>query len=411
MMNQRSLIRLGAVTVVAVVAALAINHSRQPVSEFSKRATALVEGLGEHVNDVSGVTVSTANGQKAVILERAQSGWTVKEKGSYPADTGKLREYLLKLADANLIEKKTANKERYADLGVSDISAPNAKGIQVDVVGLAAPVSFIAGNFNAQGGGTYVRRSGEEQSWLAKGNLIPDKNASDWLRKDLANVPAERIASVTITHADGKALRVFKDASEDPHYSIADLPKGREPSSEFAANGLASVLADLRIDDVAPTSEVAVPDNATKIRYQAFDGLVVDASEWQVGEKHYATFAASLDSDLAEKHVAVEQAKAAAAAANKPSDSGKGSDKSGATKAGPDEKPEPAPAAEPATDRADRMAALKAEVDSLNAAFTGWSFVLPAYKTGNMTKSMDELLKPLEEKAAAKPAKAAKSGH
>ena len=164
--------------------------------------------------------------------------------------------------------------------------------------------------------------AGEAQSWLAKGNLIPDRHASDWLRKDLANIPSDRIASVTITHADGKALRVYKNAPEDPHYAIADLPKGREASSEFAANGLASVLADLRIDDVAPTSEVAVPDNATTIRYQAFDGLVVEAREWQVGDKHYATFAASLDAEAAQKHIAAEQEKAsAAAAAEKPAPS------------------------------------------------------------------------------------------
>src|SRR5690606_6805824 len=154
----------------------------------------------------------------------------------------------------------TANSERYADLGLSDISDAQARGIAVSLDGLAQPVSFIAGIYNAQGGGTYVRRSEEAQTWLATGNLIPDKDAASWLHKDLADIPSERIASVTITHADGKVLRVFKDKADDTHYTIADLPKGREPSSEFAANGLASVLADLRIDDVASSKDVPVPD-------------------------------------------------------------------------------------------------------------------------------------------------------
>ncbi|SFN25919.1 DUF4340 domain-containing protein [Dokdonella immobilis] len=409
-MNQRTLIKLGVVTVVAVIAAFAINHSRQPVSEFSDRATSLVDGLGEHVNDVNGLTLSEAGGRKTVELTRSDKGWTVKDKGGYPADTGKLRGYLLKVADASLIERKTANKERYPDIGVADISESTAKGIQVEIAGLAAPVSFIAGTFNAQGGGTYVRRSGEAQSWLAKGNLIPDRNASDWLRKDLANIPSERIASVTITHADGRPLRVFKNAPEDPHYTIADLPKGREASSDFAANGLASVLADLRIDDVAPTTEVAVPDNAKLIRYQTFDGLVVDAHEWQVGDKHYASFAASLDEDVAGKHIAAEQEKASAAAAAveqkaAATDTGKteGSD------AKAEGASQPASPVDPEKDRADRMATLRTEVDALNAAFQGWSFVVPAYKSANMTKTMDDLLKPLEAKAGSGPAKTAGS--
>lgn len=405
MMNKRSLVRLGVVTVVAVAAAFAINHSRQPVREFSARADALVEGLGQHVNDVSRVSLTTANKQKAVELERSGGGWKVASRGGYPADVGKLREYLLKVADANLIEQKTANKERFADLGVSDIGDAAAKGIEVAIDGLARPVAFIAGNFNSQAAGTYVRRSDEAQSWLAKGNLIPDKNAADWLQKDLANIPSDRIASVAITQPDGKTLRVFKNAADDAHYTIADLPKGREASSEFAANGLASVLADLRIDDVAPASEAAAPEQVTRIRYATFDGLVVDAREWQVGDKHHAAFSASLDSDVAAKHIAAEQARAAR------DEAAKAEAKKSAQ--GGDAKPEdarPATAVDPAQDREQRLAALKSEVDTLNASFNGWTFVLPAYKSANMTKTMDDMLKPLEGKSAQSPAKSGKPG-
>ena len=60
------------------------------------------------------------------------------EKGGYPADLGKLREYLLKVANAKLVEKKTAKTERYPDLGLSDISDPKAKGTAIDIDGLAA---------------------------------------------------------------------------------------------------------------------------------------------------------------------------------------------------------------------------------------------------------------------------------
>lgn len=415
MMNKKSLVKLGVVTVVAVVAAFAINHSRQPVREFSARADALVEGLGDHVNDVTSLVLTTANKQKVVELERSGKGWTVASKGGYPADLGKLREYLLKVADANLIERKTENKERYADLGVSDVAEPAAKGIEVAIAGLAKPVAFIAGTFNSQAAGTYVRRSDDAQSWLAKGNLIPDKNAADWLQKDLANIPSDRVASVVITQPDGKALRVSRKAPEDANYTIADLPKGREASSEFAANGLASVLADLRIDDVAPSTEVAAPEHATRVRYATFDGLVIDASVWQVGERHHATFAASLDSDVAEKHIAMEQAKAADAKAKEggqkqPEDAADGKAESApASEAKADDAKKPAPV-DPARDREERLAALKTEVEKLNASFNGWTFVLPPYKAGNMTKSMDDMLKPLEEKPAKTPAKAGKSG-
>lgn len=390
MINKKTLVRLGVVSVVAIAAAFAVNHSRKPVSEYSAKAGSLVDGLTGQINEVTAVTISTPGQQSAVRLERGDGGWKVTDKGGYPADLGKLREYLLRVADSSLIEQKTASRERYPDLGVSDLDEPGAKGIQVTIDGLAKPVSFIAGVYNTKSSGTYVRRSGEAQSWLATGNLIPDRDAKAWLQKDLANISAERIASVTITQADGKVLRVSRDSPTDAQYTIADLPKGREPLSDYAASGLASALADLRIDDVAPASEVAPTEGAIRVRYATFEGINVDSSIWTEGTTRYASFNASLDRDAAEKYVQAAREKAASdpagdAGAKSPADDG--------AEFGDDN----------AADKADAppgLSDLESEVAGLNAAFNGWSFVLPAHKTGNMTKSMEEMLKPLEDKSA-----------
>ncbi|MFZ1224250.1 MAG: hypothetical protein WAR01_13535, partial [Dokdonella sp.] len=59
-------------------------------------------------------------------------------------------------------------------------------------------------------------------------------------------------------------------------------------------------------------------------------------------------------------------------------------------------------------DRAQRLAAITAEVEKLNATFKGWSFVLPGYKIGDIDKSMDDLLKPLETGSAKTPSKSGK---
>jgi hypothetical protein len=417
MMNRKSLIKLGVVTLVAVVAAFAINRSRQPVSEFSHRATALVPGLDNHVNEVSRFVLTVAKGEKVVELVRGDKGWAVQERGGYPADVGKLRAYLLKLADASLIEQKTANPERHVDLGVEAVGDASAKGVEVRIEGLAEPVSFVAGNYNAQGGGTYVRRSDEAQSWLADGNLIPERSPADWLRKELADIPAQRIASVEITPAEGKPLRVAKVSEQDSSYTIADIPKGREPSSEFAANGLAGVLADLRFEDVAPTASVAAPESATRVRYRTFDGIIVDATVWTVDEKHYATFAASLDDARVDAYIAGQQAAAQSKSKEEAANPGADASKEPASEATADaaapaaataattgQASGAAAAVDPAKDREQRLASIKAEVERLNAAFAGWSFALPAYKSANMTKGMSDLLKPLEDATAKKAA-------
>src|SRR5690606_35699687 len=141
----------------------------------------------------------------------------------------------------------------------------------------------------------FVRRADETQSWLASGTLAPEKTAADWLGRDLADIDAARIAEVVLTDPQGKVVRVAKAAQGDANFTLADVPKGREPASDYAVNNLASGLDGLRFDDVAPASEAAAPEDARKARYATFEGLVVDMVAWEADGKHFARFAASLD--------------------------------------------------------------------------------------------------------------------
>ncbi|MBO9662648.1 DUF4340 domain-containing protein [Dokdonella sp.] len=406
-MNQKTLIGLAVAALIAIVVAIVLNQRSQPRSEGGTQTTYLAPELREHVNDVSKLVVTGAENKVVATLERGENGWTLAEKGGYAVDTGKLRELLLKLADTTLVEQKTANKDKYAVLGVEDVDAKDAKGLKIELGGLAQPLALIVGTANARGDGSFVRRAGEAQSWLASTALNPPKTAADWLKKDLADVPATRIESVAITHPDGKSFKVAKAAEGDANFKLLEVPKGREAGSEFTANGLASTLAGLRFDDVVPAKDAAPEANATKARYAAFDGLVVDATAWEKDGKHYAQFKASLDAAQADKGIAAAQTRAkedfdtAAAAAE-------------AAKASKDPQPEgakdapikPLAVSDPAKDREQRLAAANKEVADLNAHFDGWTYQLPAHKYANIDKSIDDLLKPVEEKKpAAAPAK------
>lgn len=400
-MNQKTLIGLAAAAVVAIVAAIVLNHANAPRSENgTETSTYVAPELRDHVNDVSKLVVRGAEGKTLATLERDAKGWSLMEKGGYAVDTGKLREFLLKLADAKNVEAKTSSKEKYAALGVEDVDAKDAKGLQVELDGLAQPFKLIVGNANPRGGGTFVRRSGDAQSWLASGVLTVEKNAADWLKKDLVDIAATRIASVVITHADGKVVRIAKDAEADANFKLTEVPKGREAGAEFALNGLASTLAGLRFDDVVPAKDAMPDDKALKARYAMFDGLLVDATAWEKDGKDYAQFVASLDVAQAGKSIAAAQAKAKsefdAATAAKP--------ETAKDAKVVDEPIKPLAVSDPAKDRDDRLAALDKEVAELNARFSNWTYVLPAYKYANINKSLDDLLKPLEEKKPADPA-------
>lgn len=390
-MNPKTVIGLGIATVAAIAIAAAITSARKPASETTAPAvdTYALPELRDKLADVKSVTVTGAARKVIVTVEKNDKGWTVKERGGYAADVGKLREYLNKLADAKLVEAKTSSDKRYDDLGVGDVDSDQAKGMLVAIDGLGKPAQLIVGSIATRGDATYVRRAGEKQSWLARGALVPDKNTSSWIEKSIADVTATRIREVTLTKPDGKTLRVFKDGAGDANFKVADVPKGRELSSEFAANSIGTTLAGLALEDIAQAGEASAPSDGkvNKARFVTFDGMAVEIDAWKAGDKHYAKIAASLDDAAAQAHIAAGQAKAKAEFDAQPAPA------DGAAKPAP-----PAAVADPAKDKQQRLDALNAEVAAIKHHADGWTIVLPQYKFTNIDKSVDDLLKPLDEK-------------
>ena len=408
-MNAKTLYALIGAAIVALLAAVLINSSKKPRTDAATQAQRLLPELRDHVNDVSSITLTGADDKVLATLKRGADGWKVAEKADYPADMAKVREFLLKLDQATLIEQKTSNEKRYAELGVGDVKDKDAKGVQVDLAGLPQPLKLIVGNYNgAGGGGTFVRRAGDPQSWLANGNLTVAKNTADWERRDLTDIAATRLQSVTLTNPDGKVLKAAKQQRADANFKLADVPAGRETSSEFVANSLGSVLANLRADDASPAKDAAPPEKIHKATYAAFDGLVIDVTAWDKDGKDYTQFAAHLDTAAANADIDKEQAKAHAdydaaltAAGQKAAD-----EKGDAAKAEADV-PKPLAVSDAAKDRQDKLDALNNEIETLNKAFNGWTFAIPSYKFTDMSKSIDDMLKPLEQKKPdAKDAKA-----
>jgi hypothetical protein len=382
-MNSKTVIGLGVAAVVAIAIAAAISVSRKPAAETAQGAGEVLPGLAARINDVKRISLTGPGQKRIATLDRTDQGWTLAEKGGYRADAGKVREYLLKLSQAPLIEQKTANEQRYAEIGVEDVGAAGAKGVLVAIDGLPQPAQLIVGIVNARGDSTYVRRAGDKQSWLAKGSLIPDKTAANWLDKSIVDLPATRVRDVAWTRPDGKTARIAKDDAAATNYRVADVPKGRELASEFAANSQATTLAGLNFDDVVPAAEAPPPADGKIYRatFATFDGVVVDMAGWKKDDAFRAQFTARKDEAAFDASVAAAQAAASKASEAAAGDAGK-----------------TPPPVDPVKDKAERAAKLDAEVASLAKRFDGWTFVLPAYKSANFDKSVEDFLKPLGEK-------------
>lgn len=304
-MTPKSVIGLGVVTFVAVVAAAVSIADQYGKTRQAGIEEPIVAGLEDRINDVASLSVKSSD--DAFTVNRGANGWTIAEKGGFPADGKMVRRVLFQLSQLRLIEPKTQMSERYPLLEVEDVTA-DAKSALLTIADESGAVaaSVIVGKTKldlagATGKGVYLRRPDEKQAWLARGELTVRKSVSDWLAKDILNIGEDGIRRVTSTQADGEVIVYSRDDPTSKEFVIADLPEGKSLKKDVLKD-LPAALSGLRLTDVAPASEKALPsDRMIRAEVLTFDGLIVDIGMQDSEEGIWATFAAKGSEELAGK--------------------------------------------------------------------------------------------------------------
>ena len=348
-MSQRTVAILAAALVVLLALVIFGQRTSAPVG----LGTALVPDLEAALGDLERVTVAKANGETVATLEKRPDNWVVADKNGYVANAAKLRQALTALAEAKILEQKTANPELYGRLGVEDVTAANAAGVSVALTaqGRELPTIILG---NAEGSKyRYARRAGEAQSYLIDRNPDVPRAAAQWIDSVIVDVRGERVREVTITHADGEVVHISKASSELANFDVAAVPKGRELSYPGVANVIGNALRELNLEDVETAAAPA--EQPTIVEFRTFDGLIVRVTGSKRGDEDWISLEASVDSAQA---AAPPAAPAEGAAASTP------------------------PAADP-----------NAEAQRINAKVAGWRYKIAGFQYDQMTRRMAELLK------------------
>jgi hypothetical protein len=234
----------------------------------------------------------THQAKPTVIEKRPDGDWGVVSMHDYPVQEAKLRGMLTGLTELRLAEPRTSDPAEFSRLGVDD---PNGTASTADLLQLVdaagKPIlAVIVGHRRVRSQANvpeevYVRRPGENQSWLAEGSLQVDADASLWLDRTVMNIGHDRIASVAV----GDQALVF--GRQDGKFTLtqpADHPK----------------LEDYKVDDVARALELLtfqeVKANAdapgSEVGHAVFttgDGLAVTVSVLHADKDVWARFTAA----------------------------------------------------------------------------------------------------------------------
>ena len=138
---------------------------------------------------------------KTTAIEKHGDTWGLADRGGYVVQASKLRGMLTALTELRLVEPRTSDPEQFNRLGLEDPNGKTGTSNLLRVLDASGkPIAaLIVGHRRVRTQGNvpeqvYVRRTDDNQTWLAEGSLQADADPQLWLDRDIMNIDHARIA-------------------------------------------------------------------------------------------------------------------------------------------------------------------------------------------------------------------------
>jgi hypothetical protein len=290
MSRQRFLLLLiAAIAVIAGGLYAATQRNRQPATE----GAALLPSFATEVNAVTAVTVRKGGAEPAVTLHKTGTDWTVAQRADYPADVSKIRNLLLALRDAKIVEEKTANPAQFAAIGVADPAAA-----EVTASGTGFTHAVIVGK--PVGAGDFVRRAGENQTYSIEPAIDVEAQPRYWIDSRLLDVPVALLQSLEVKPAGGPGYSLHRLNPADNTFSLDGVPAGRKALDGHALAPGPTTVTGVTAEDVAPASTVDF-GQASHLVITLTDGNIITIDGTVLADKHWIELTSSKDAALTAK--------------------------------------------------------------------------------------------------------------
>ncbi len=290
---------LAVITVFAVALALTTYAAQNRWSQAKVSGASLFPGLVAQSGKIAKIEIK--QGDKALTLAGDKESWSLSDRGGYPAKADAVRALLVKLAQAELVEGKTRNKDRYALLELEEPTGKDSKSrllrLLDDKGGMIAAAIVGKKRFDAFGaskGGTYVRKPGEEQTWLSNADLDVSLAVRDWVQAAVLDLGgAAKVAKVTIEIPGEEPLVVQRDTADPKKYSLLGMPDDKKLKEGVGLDEIARTVASIDLEDVRKASATMTGGDVNVVRIEADGGMGVTLRLRKEGEDYWLALEAS----------------------------------------------------------------------------------------------------------------------
>jgi Domain of unknown function (DUF4340) len=249
-------------------------------------------------------TIELRQADKVLTLEKTEGGgpWRLKERGGYPVPADKVRALMVNLAEADLVEAKTRLADRYGLIDLEDPTTAGTKSRSVrllDAKGGAVAEAVIGKKRSDAFGygkvGTYVRKPGDAQTWLANVELDASADLKDWVKAEVLQVDSSKISRVTVEIPGEQPLKVERGA--DKKVTVSGIPQGQKLKDEAAGEAIVRAAAYLDFDDVRKLPAGTAPKDASSVKLETDNGLTVTLRLRKDGDAQWLSVTAAGEGD------------------------------------------------------------------------------------------------------------------
>jgi hypothetical protein len=299
--RRRNLAVLAAAALLSLILALVVIWQQSSGGNTAPARTEFIPGFAHDVRHAARIHVVSKTGAFDVVFV-PEKGWVVPERGNYPASFDLIQRTLVGLAALQTIEPKTARPEWFHFVNLD--TPPKGDGVLIAVSDDKGKelASLIAGKSEDIGDptgavGLFVRRPGDNQSWLARSVLDARPALTDWLDKTVMDVDRARIRAVDVSPTNnGPTFTVSRLDPGKPDFILTPLPAGQKVADPTVPDGVAAAITGFGFDDVQPAANLDFSGpNVAHVTTLTFDGLKVTVNVLKSGADYWATIAGGYD--------------------------------------------------------------------------------------------------------------------
>ena len=254
-MKPRAFAALTVVTVVALVVAIATYAAQNRWSQVKVSGAGLVPGLAAQASRIA--KIELRQGDKALTLTRdkdagrSPTGEAIRPS---PRPCGRCSS---SSRGPSWSRARRATRIAMRLLELEDPAAKDAKSrllrLLDDKGGVIAEAVVGKKRLDAFGGsksGTYVRKPGDAQTWLANADLDVPVAVRDWVQPGVLDIPAAKIAKVTVEIPGEEPLMIARDAADATKYALVGMPEGKKLKEGAGIDAIVRAAGNIELEDV-----------------------------------------------------------------------------------------------------------------------------------------------------------------